>query len=513
MKNIITSINSSPYVSKFNAKLQATLRDLNKRFSDRIFTIFLVNALLVGIQILYLNFRFDFVNELVPFWYTRIWGDLQFGQKQFLYFIPTISALITVISFALVIPIKRYYIRYGINLVGHLSISANLLLSYSLIRIIFLASKPFVPLIDPLYLELITTAVVAFIAMNVIIPRFIKYAHDKDIVTNPSLHRHPAMVLAEPSARGGGFVYGIAFIAIAIVYVGFPPYLLPFYLALGLLSILGFVDDYQNTHPETKWRLLENPAIRLIFLTAIVSLVSLLGTRIFTITSPFGGQFSFDSNLISAVITTVWIVWVLNVLSWSNGIDGQYAGIVGIASVILVFLALRFTPLELEHQRVAILAAISAGLSLGFIRFTWHPSKILWGFGAMSAGLVLSVLAIMISSKIITSVTIILIPFLDASVTVLRRIMQKQNPLKGDKGHLHHILLNRGWSVRKIAVFYWVSTGLFGYLGVLSADRFTAQIGFALAGIVAFGLILLNLKSNDLIVTPEAEPVLEAEAS
>ena len=188
---------------------------------------------------------------------------------------------------------------------------------------------------------------------------------------------------------------------------------------------------------------------------------------------------------------------MLNVLSWSNGIDGQYAGIVGVASFIILLLALRFDPLESVHKRVALLAAISVGTSFGFVKYTWHPSKVLWGFGAVGAGLVLSVLSILVNAKIITSIIIILIPFLDALITAVRRILQGKNPLKGDRGHLHHILMRRGWSVRKIAIFYWVTAALFGLFGYLTADKNTLQLGLILTGVVAFILVLLNLRLKE----------------
>ncbi|MDX1702542.1 MAG: hypothetical protein R3250_18070, partial [Melioribacteraceae bacterium] len=110
---------------------------------------------------------------------------------------------------------------------------------------------------------------------------------------------------------------------------------------------------------------------------------------------------------------------------------------------------------------------------------------------------VLSVLSILISSKIITSIIIILIPFLDAFVTVLRRVIQRKNPLKGDRGHLHHILLNRGWSIRRIAIFYWVTTAIFGLAGYFTAERFSLQVGLILAGFVAFPIVLLNLSLKE----------------
>ena len=503
MANLIKTITTNPAYNKISSKLLITLQDLKKRFSDELFIIIVVNAALILFQLAYLRLRYIYLNDTVPFWYTKLWGDFQLAEKYMLFLIPATSFLILAFGLLATIPVKRYYMRYGINLIGLLTIGANLLLTFSLLRIIFIAAVPFEPFIEPLYLELLTPAVLAGIVTYFVLPRFITYAHDNDLVTNPNLHKHPGMILAEPSARGGGFVYGMVFLVLAVLFVGLPLQLLPFYVALFLISFLGILDDYQNTHPESKWKWLENPYIRLVLLFLIVSMISFLGTNIFFISNPLGGLFVFDNFWISAGVTTLWIVWFLNVLSWSNGIDGQYAGIVSIASVLIALLVLRFDPLELEQKRIAVLAAISVGVSFGFIKFTWHPSKVLWGFGAMSAGLVLAFLSLLSSAKIITSVIIVLIPFLDAFITAMRRLLQGKSPLKGDRGHLHHILLRRGWSVRKIAVFYWITTAVIGGIGFLSADRFTLQVGYILVGIVAFGIVLLNLRLSKDIIAPE----------
>jgi UDP-GlcNAc:undecaprenyl-phosphate GlcNAc-1-phosphate transferase len=503
MANLIVEIKNSIVFSKTVRKVKKTIKDLRKRFSDQLLFTLAVNTLIILFQVFYLRLRFSYLNEQVPLWYTKLWGDYQLADRNYLYIIPLISSAITLLGLIFYIPIRRYFIRYGVNIINVFTITANLILTASLLRIIFKASSPFEPLIEPVHLAILVPGLVAFLMVNFILPRFINYAKEKDIVTNPDLHQHPGMLLEEPSTRGGGFIYGMTFLVLAIIFIGFPAKFLPFYLALFLISGLGLLDDIQNTRPESKLKILENPFVRLLLMFLIVSVVSLLGQRISFISNPTGGLLFFDSPIVSALITTIWIVWVLNVLSWSNGIDGQYAGIVGIASLLIVLLALRFVPLEIAHKRVAILAAISAGLSFGFIRYTWHPSKIMWGFGAISAGLVLSVLSIMINSKIITSIIIILIPFLDALVTVARRILQGKNPLRGDRGHLHHLLLDRGWSVRRIAVFYWITTAVFGGIGYLTSDRFTLQIGYILLGIAAFFIILLNLKPGKDIISSE----------
>jgi UDP-GlcNAc:undecaprenyl-phosphate GlcNAc-1-phosphate transferase len=89
---------------------------------------------------------------------------------------------------------------------------------------------------------------------------------------------------------------------------------------------------------------------------------------------------------------------------------------------------------------------------------------------------------------------IILVPLIDALVTVIRRLIQGKNPLEGDRGHLHHILIEKGWSVGAIAVFYWLTTAVFGVIGLVSAGKYAFQVAFLMAGVVAFGIILLNVE-------------------
>ncbi|MFC1622099.1 glycosyltransferase family 4 protein [Patescibacteria group bacterium] len=477
--------------------LLRTLVDLKRRFSSKISTLVLLNSGLILFQTIYLKLRYQFINLKVPFWYTKPWGDLQLAPKSNLFLLPFLSLLILIIGIVLFVFLKRFYIRYGMDIVTIVITFVNVLITISLVRIIFSASSPFPYIIKPLYLSVLVPGIIAFFTSYLVLPRFIDFAHGKALITNPKLHDHPGMLLQQPTTRGGGFVYGTLFVILGLIFSGLALNLIPFFFAVLLLSLLGIADDFQNTNARSGLKFIESPIIRLLFMIPIVSIIYVSGISIGSFTVPFGsGVLELGSKYIAWGFTTIWIIWILNLLSWSNGVDGQYGGIVGIASLLICFLALRFDQIEPMHRIVAALAAISAGLSFGFTKYTWYPSKIMWGFGAISAGLVLATLSILSSSKIITSVLIILLPFLDASVTALRRILQGHSPLRGDKGHLHHILLNRGWSVPKIALFYWGTTALFGILGLVTADTFTVQVGMILVGIVAFTIVLLNLRSK-----------------
>ena len=356
----------------------------------------------------------------------------------------------------------------------------------------------------------------ALAATQILLPRFINFASKNDIVTDPKIHQHPGMILQKSSSRGGGVFYAAIFVTISIIFVGLPSKLLGFFVAVLMLGLLGLVDDYQNTHAKSPFKVLENPGLRLLLMFSAVAVLVLSGVIIKTVGNPFGGSFDLtqfrfkldDSYvaLLAYLFTSLWVVWVLNLLSWSNGIDGQYGGIIGITSVLLCILALRFTPLVLIHKQVAIMAAISAGVAFGFTKYTWYPSSIMWGFGATAAGIVIAALSILINTKIMVSILILLIPFLDATVTFTRRILQKKSPLKGDRGHFHHLLLDLGWSVPKIARFYWITTFAFGVIGLLGSDKFLVQTVLVIGGIVAFIIILVNLRSlKKPILTPQSE--------
>jgi UDP-GlcNAc:undecaprenyl-phosphate GlcNAc-1-phosphate transferase len=500
---------------KIKQQFITTARLAKHTFVNKATSYFILNFALILFQVVYTWLRYQYINAQIPFWFTKSWGDYELAPKNYLLLIPAISFCL-LLAGTLLLTINRFFIRYFTEVLYGFVLFCNIMLTYSLLKIIYSASVPFPPLISPLYIHLFIPFLAGFLAIYFILPWFIDYANKKKIVTNPQLHRHPAMILQKPSARGGGVVYAVIFVVLAFLFVGFNSRFNGLFLSVVLVALVSLIDDVQNTHATSAFKIMENPLLRLVLLLIAIVPVVISGIRIDFVNIPFSGIVDLNKHvltvgddtirIVSAFITAVWIVWLMNVLSWSNGIDGQYCGIVGIASVIIAILALRFSPLENYEVQIATLAAISAGAAFGFTKYTWHPSQIMWGFGATCAGLVLSGLSISERSKIVVSILVILIPFLDALVTAVRRIIQHKSPLKGDWGHLHHLLLERGWSPKKIAVFYWLSTAALGVIGLLSPDQQVIQTTLILTGVIAFILILLNLRSLK-GKTPQPQPV------
>lgn len=488
------------FKKKFRKFFIEILNELSRHAKNKLVEFSVLNGLMIAFQFFYILLRKSYLNPLIPLWYTRNWGDYQLASAKYIYVFPIISILILASGLFLIAFLNKYFVRYISEVITAITTFCIFFLTFQMLRIFNIATIPFEPFINPTYIKLLPYFLFSLFVAYFFLPNFISTMRNFGILTIPGVHAHPSMILRGPSARGGGVYFTILFIILSIIFIGFSKEFLGLYISLILMGILSYVDDYQNTHPNSSFKIIENPFLRLLLLTSVVSIPVMSGIRFDVVMNPlqsfYNGQFiNFSTfQILPYLVTILWIVWFINVLSWSNGVDGQFSGIVGIAFILVALLSLRFRELTLYHRQIAILAILGAGISFGMVYQMWHPSKIMWGFGAMSAGLVLAVLSFMSQSKIITSILIILIPFMDALVTLVRRILQGKNPLKGDRGHLHHILIAKGWKPSKIALFYWFTTALFGLIGFYTADKFTIQIGLLIAGLAAFFIILLNLK-------------------
>jgi len=474
-------------------------------FSSKLSIFIFVNLLITGFQIFLISFFFNQMNPEIPFWYTSNWGLEMLSEKRNIIIIPFLSIIITITSSIILSIAKNYYQQYFDNIIFYSSSFFNLFLTYSLLNIIRKTTYSNLFFLNFVQTELLNSFFISTILTLFITPILINIFKRNDLITDPKKHFHPGMILRHPSARGGGVVFAISLVVTSFLFLKLDKITITILIASIVCALIGLLDDISNTTSNKAFKIFGNPFFRLIILLPIpIALLIYSGVLVQTIGNPFGDQLNlnfYQINFLNQVIypisiifTFLWILWIINLLSWSNGVDGQYSGIITIAGIVISFLSLRFvnlTDLDINNAKLAI---ITAGAALGLLPYTWNPSKIMWGFGATSAGIVLASLSILSSTKISISILVLLIPFMDALITIIRRILNKQNPLKGDRGHLHHLLLNRGWSVKQIAVFYWFSTLLMGTIAYLSSDKDLPLVLLTCAGFISFFIILLNLK-------------------
>lgn len=299
--------------------------------------------------------------------------------------------------------------------------------------------------------------IVAFFVALLTTPLAIKLAWKWGLIDDPQKRKHPAKLHQKPIPRAGAIPIWLTVITASLIFLPADKYLLGILGGATLLLVLGLLDDKYDLNPY--WRLGG--------CLLAAGLVVNSGIRIFFITNPFGQGLIHFNQPIAIILALIWIVFLANITNWSSGFDGQLPGITVIAALTIAFLSFRFSA-DITQWPVTILAAITAGAFLGFLPYHFYPQKIMPGYGGGTlAGFLLAVLAILSTAKIGTLLVVLGIPFIDAFYSIVRRLLSGRSPVWGDRGHLHHKLLDEwGWSKKKAAVFYWAITALLGFLAL-----------------------------------------------
>lgn len=342
---------------------------------------------------------------------------------------------------------------------------------------------------------LLLPALFAFIVTSIATPLTIKLANKFNLLDNPSVRPHPAHIQERVVPRAGGLPIYLGIVLSILIFVPIDKHLVGILLGAFILLAMGLLDD----------RLLHfSPYKRILLQVLAAGVVVTSGVGISFISNPFGGIIRLDQIIIpftllgphrlipfADIVAFFWIVWMMNIVNWSKGVDGQMPGIVFVASLTIGFLSLKlFNHGDPNQLKIATISFIVSGTSAAFLIFNWHPSKIFPGFsGSTILGFMIATLSILSGAKVATALLVLLIPSIDFLYTFFRRVLQGKSPVWADKGHLHHRLLSLGWSHQGISLFYISSCAILGLLAAIlpNSEKVFTVVG---VGLVAFGLIL-----------------------
>lgn len=300
---------------------------------------------------------------------------------------------------------------------------------------------------------LLLSAVISYL----ITPFVVKYAKKLKIIDDPKKNNHPKIIHTKPIARGGGIPIFFAILISSLIFIPIDKHLLSILLGAFVIFTMGFLDDRYNL----------NPYLRLFLggFGALIPIVSGIGINF--LTNPFGGTIDLSNPILSDTFALIWILFMMNMLNMgAKGIDGQLSGVTVISAVTITALSF-FYSADITQWSVIILGAITAGAFLGF--FPWHkfPQKIMPGYGgATLAGYMLAITSILSTTKVGTLIVVLGIPLIDTGYVVLRRILSGKSPVWGDRGHLHHKLLDFGFSKKQVSQIYWSLTAILGILAL-----------------------------------------------
>jgi UDP-GlcNAc:undecaprenyl-phosphate GlcNAc-1-phosphate transferase len=227
-----------------------------------------------------------------------------------------------------------------------------------------------------------------------------------------------------------------------------------------LIALVGAVDDVRPLKPQ--WKLLGQTA------AAVIAVEG--GAVVTDVTLPFIGALQLPNT--GGVLTVVWLVGLMNVVNFSDGLDGLAAGLCAIDGVAFAIIAF-----DLHAPGAGVLAALTAGASLGFLFHNFYPARALMGdCGANLLGYLLGVVAVIGSIKTGAVVTLAMplvalaVPFLDTGFVVAKRLKYRRKPWSADANHFHHRMARMGYSPRRTVAYLYGWTLMLA--GVAVALRF-----------------------------------------
>lgn len=342
-----------------------------------------------------------------------------------------------------------------------------------------------------MFLFFFTAFLIALISTPVVIHIYRK----RGWLDDAKKHTHAKVTHRGAVPRGGGLVIFTAVLVSISMLVPIDKNLLAILTGALLLMVVGMIDDIFDIDPK----------IRVI--TGLIAALIVVGSGIGIayVTNPFGPgvihldqprlSFEFFGQersiwILSDILALFFILWNMNIVNWSKGVDGQMPGFVAIASAFIGLVSLRFSG-DPGQVQIAHVAFIVSGAFAGFLFWNFYPQRIMPGYGAGSlAGYFLAVLAMISGAKFATTVMVLAVPTADAVFTISRRILAGKSPLWGDRGHLHHKLLDQfGWGRRRIAVFYWLTSFSLGMLSLILDTR-GKIFAIMIASSIVFGCLI-----------------------
>jgi len=347
-------------------------------------------------------------------------------------------------------------------------------------------------------LRLLITLLSGLVFNAILTPLLIRLAHRNrwyDEQNHRKIHTEDT-----PRIGGVGIYFGFLISAIVAIYLGtltitespmgqaatfgeLLVHFLPLFGGMTLIYVLGLVDDFRDLRAVMK----------LFIQIAAAAIVTIGPFRVDRLTMPFI-WYQVELGLFSFPVTILWIVAISNALNFIDGVDGLAGGTAAISTLFFGAIAL------LTGQPVVALVAIGLfGTIMGFLIYNAPPARIFMGdSGSYVLGFILGVFPLLLadatgtSLNLIPAITILAIPVLDMTTSVVRRLGRGKHPFSADREHLHHKMMDLGFGTWRILATTYSIAILLGLTGV-SWYLLPVNLAMALTLLVWIALSLLMI--------------------
>ena len=247
---------------------------------------------------------------------------------------------------------------------------------------------------------------------------------------------------------GGLAIFGAVLIAAAL-FLPINDQMRGLLYAAALITFIGAIDDVRDL----------SPGVKLVGQVAAALICVLAGVRVENVTVPLIGPVTFGEDA-GGIITVFGLVLIMNVVNFSDGVDGLAAGVCAISAAAFAIIAF-----DLGRDAAAVLAAIVSGAALGFLVHNFHPASVFMGdCGSNLLGLLLGGIIVEGSLKtnaliaLVVPLVVLAVPFLDTGFVVAKRIKYRRPVYQGDSNHFHHRFHRMGFSQRRTVLYLYAWT-------------------------------------------------------
>ncbi len=313
--------------------------------------------------------------------------------------------------------------------------------------------------------QVILPFIVSWIAGLLLVPLVRKVALRLGLVDRPGERK----IHSSPIPRVGGVALYMASILGVLPFWIENPKTVGLLVAGTIVFFIGLLDDLIDLSPKVKL------AGQILACCALFY----FGIKIDFVTDFISGEGVVALGLLTYPITLFWVIGLTNTVNLVDGVDGLAGGIVFIALGTLLSVRL-VTPMVQEvemMQNVLVLSASIMGSLFAFLRYNVFPASIFMGdSGAYFLGFMTAAVSVAGAAKdsVLFPLTVPLIafglPVLDVVFAILRRYFKRVPIFQADKGHLHHRLLQKGFSQKETTRFLWMVSTCFGFIALLSSN-------------------------------------------
>ena len=323
---------------------------------------------------------------------------------------------------------------------------------------------------------LIVALIVALVATPVVKSLAFKMGAMDVPKDNRRMHDHPI-------PRMGGLAIFLGFLLSVLLFAEITPQLRGMLLGSVIIVVLGIFDDIYSL-----------PAMFKFVVQIVAALVAVFsGNVIQTLSNPniFSSDLYWDLGVLSIPVSVIWIVAITNAVNLIDGLDGLACGVTTISSMTLLVISL-----VVSDAPAAILMAALAGSCIGFLPYNLNPAKIFMGdTGSTFLGYVLAVVSIQGLFKFYTIISFAVpflmlgLPIFDTCFAFIRRIAHGQSPMHADRSHVHHRLIDMGFSQKQAVAVLYIISAILGLSAVVLTTAGAVKAMLLLLALCAAGAV------------------------